>query len=188
MTQPSFKERLFGPLITLLATALYHWLVVIGHAPVTVAILFPFIVAAAFTSGLRAGVIAALWVGGYSAWLLWATDPLRVIVIALSAIAITIMVGVLKRRSRIAEETRRKAAAMDELNGNIHQLHRTEREISDLMAGWNVLNEEARRRGIKSIHDQIAALTTITAGWRELWKEKQEVIEDHEKGAKQGRY
>lgn len=181
MDQPKLTERLIGPATTIIVTLFYHWFVVLGHAPVTVAILFPFVVLAAFTSGMRAGMVAALWVSGYSAWLVWTTDPLRAVVVAASLIATNHMVGLLKRRSRIAEETRRKAELADAVNGNIEKLRDIEKSLFELLMGWQVLNDEAQLRIVKVAHSNIANLTSIVSGWRELWKERETLIEEHEK-------
>lgn len=171
---------LVGPGLTVAATAAYHGLISLG-APLTVAALYPLVVAAAYISGLRAGLVAAAWVGGYSAWLLWAVDPWRVLAIGLSLIVTNVMVGILKRRSRVAEETRRKAEILDGLNGNLARLNKLERRLADLLAGWNVLESEARRREVVHAHSQIAALVTVSEGWRELWRERTTLIEEHEK-------
>lgn len=174
-------KRIYGPLITVLATLFYHWLITLGYAPVTVAVLFPVVVVAAFMSGLRAGMIAALWVSGYSAWLVWATEPERAIVVAISLIVTNYMVGYLKRQSRLSQEIRRKAEAADELNGNIHRLRELDSILTDLIDAWDAISDGAKLTEVKAALHCNATLLTVVAGWRQLWKERESLLRDHEK-------
>jgi heme exporter protein D len=173
----NWTNRLVGPAGTVLITIGYCYLSTLWPdiIPSTAAILFPVVAVAAFISGLRAGLVAALWTGAYSAWQLWPADIPRAVVVTASAVALAVVVGVLKRRSRLSDLARRKATAFDEVNGNILRIGQMQSRLFELLSGWRHIPDKEKYRQVEIVYGGLVTLATMTAGWHQLAREKKEV-------------
>lgn len=183
--------RFWGPLFTIVFTTLYHLGSIQFGYTVAVGWLWMIMIYGSFIAGVRASLICAAWVAGYSIYVDGSDPTLLAQRIAISFM-MALTVGYLHRWLRIewgiaheaaarAEENEAKAHALDELNGNLEQLRSMHKRAMDLVLGWSTLNDSARYEAVRSITHDLAQLTSITQGWHYLYKEREAVIEAGER-------
>lgn len=169
--------RFWGPLATVVFTALYHIGAQYFGYSITAAWLYLFVVFGAFIGGLRAGLVAAVFVAGYSIYAM--EDISRVIQVAAAVLLIAGLVGWQRRRLRAefrrAEDNQGAADFVDNLNGNIERVRITREQLLDILE-TDLLSEETRLK-LREALGVLNNLEQATAGWRQLRELKKELGE-----------
>lgn len=175
--------RFWGPLATIVFTALYHAGVIYFGFTVAVGWLWIFAVVGAFVGGRRAGLISAAWAGLYAYYAMptgnWEFTVQRVVIGFLLAGLVGWQTQNLRRALaeaqaalELARKNQAKADLVDSANGNIEKLRMALKMLDDLLMGWDVLDDGARRGLIMDIRRHLATLTLLVYGWRKLAQAK----------------
>lgn len=168
MTKFLTIPRFWGPLATVMFTAAYHAGAQYFGYSITAAWLYLFVVFGAFIGGLRAGLVAAVFVAAYSAYTV--EDTNRAIQVAIAVLLIAGLVGWQRRRLRAefrrAEDNQGAADFVDNLNGNIERVRAARGQLLEILE-MEPLNEEARLR-LREVLGVLNNLEQATAGWRQL--------------------
>lgn len=147
--------RFWGPLLTIVFTGIYHSVIVYFGLSLTIAPLVIFLVAGTFVGGLRAGLVCAIWITLYSYFSI--DDLARIYQIMISAFAIAIVMGYLRRRERQLSDVSRAILA----NGNVHKIKEARQlaiELKQITEGE--VNEIAER-----INDKLGNTLAIFEGY-----------------------
>lgn len=91
------RSRLWGPVLTVAFTAIYHYGVVNGYYEVSLSLIFLFVAAGAFISGLRGGLAAAV-LGSLYGW--YVLPGGRLVQVIIGMIGLAALVGYATRRLR----------------------------------------------------------------------------------------
>ena len=159
--------RFWGPVATVTCTIIYHLgSIAFGYSPAVMPLVI-FLVLGSL-SGLRPGLICAVWISGYA---VYAIDDLsRVVQIAIGAVSVAFITGWQTRALRQAlTEALAGAEArkmVDTLNGNIIRITEARELILDIL-NHNNLDENTRSRLRSALHT-MNNLQFATKGWAEL--------------------
>jgi hypothetical protein len=160
---------------TVIFTALYHLGARYFGYAITLSWLYLFVVFGAFTGGLRAGLLAAIFVAGYSLYVL--DDTSRSVQVAIAVLLSAVLVGWLRRRLRAewqrAEDNQAAADLIHGLNGNIERVRGARAQLLDILEA-EPLNEGTRLK-IRGVLNVLNNLEQATAGWRQLRELKKEL-------------
>lgn len=171
------QARTLGIAIALIGLAAVGLLAHSGRLPGSTPLAFLTVVLAGAVGGRWIGLVAAALVGAYSTWAFGPPDPIRQIVLAVSALAAGWTAGYLRYRYRLlAEEAgqiRWKAQLVDEINGNLEKLAETHKLASDLWQGWPVLSDEAKSKKVDEIRGKLAGLRQLVEGWHAIAQERE---------------
>lgn len=108
-------SRLWGPVLTVVFTVIYHIGVIRGWYEVSLSLIFLFVAAGAFISGLRGGLAAAVWGSAYGWYVMLPGSRLLQTIIGMVALA-----GLVGWRTR---QIRKYYQSIDVMyNGNKHKL------------------------------------------------------------------
>lgn len=136
----------------------------------TMAPAFVVLVYAAYSGGLRAGLVAATIISAYDLWRLWPDDVSRAVIVGTSCFGVAVMVGLLQR----------KAVLVDTLNGNIARLKQAIEYLDSLLGGWYAMNDPERRDRVRIVREHLSTLATLVVGWRRLAEAKEKALAGEE--------
>ena len=183
------RSRLWGPLLTVVFTCAYHYGVTRGWYEVSLALIFLFVAAGAFVSGLRGGLAAGAWGSVYGWYVMLPGSRLAQTIIGMVLLAL--MVGYSTRRlrlaviaeieaRRVAELARVKAEIFDSLtNGNVAIFKRYLKTTDQLIDGWSALPDDEKLKMVQSLRGNMSDLTTLAKGFDYLAKQRGFVIEHY---------
>lgn len=136
------KNRIIGPVVTILATILYHLAVTsLGVAMPTVAWITPLVAWSGFASGLRAGVLAGVWAGLYSFYL--TGDLLRAGTVGLSLALTGAIIGYRTRLWRAAIEALEASVKAEKKARLAAEYNQSARNFVDSINGGKELLDRA---------------------------------------------
>jgi hypothetical protein len=179
--------RFWGPLATVGFTLAYHAGSLYFGYSITLVWVTVFVVIGTLVSGLRGGLVAAVWGVGYAFYAIPMVDELnRAVQVAIGIVLMALVVGWQTRNLRKslaelrtawerAELNEQAAKAMNALNGNIYRI-RNARNLLLKTLEHQPLDETAREE-IRQVLHVLNNLELATAGWQALEKLK-ESIED----------
>jgi hypothetical protein len=183
-----FNQSILGPFVTLLALFIID--IATRHAPpgtISLAIAFVPLALNGLIGDLRSSITCALFITGYT-FIAPEYTLARAIQIVVASISVALASGYLKERLIAAtvevETNRQKAAAMNQLNGNLQKLFVVLRRLDELKDGWNILYEDSRLDAVNEVYYHIKHITTLVSGWHQLWVEAQEVTEADDRKTK----
>lgn len=133
---------------------------------------FVIVAGIAFIGGLRCGLTSSIVAIGY-AFYNFNFSP-RFFIASLSFLAITSMVGYLKRRARL----------IDTLNGNITSVKQALAITRFLRAEWQQANEKTVNVNLEQLEDLLGNLASRILGWHKLREEMREVEMFYREGYK----
>lgn len=175
--------RFYGPLVTVVFTVLYH----LGHLyfgySVTLVWIAVFVVVGSFLSGLRGGLVAALFAVGYAFYAIPMIDRVdRAVQVAAGMVIMAFAVGYLRRRERQqsqrATENEAAAQALGALNGNILRIRHSRNLLLKVLQQHRL--DDITQEEIRSVLHVLNNLEMATAGWQELARVKEKLDEqDH---------
>ena len=184
------RSRLWGPLGTVVFTMVYHYGVVQGWYEVSLALIFLFVAAGAFVSGLRGGLAAAVWGSAYGWYVMLPGSRLAENIIGMIFLAGLVGYGTRRlRRSiidevmarRVAEKNRTKAEIFDSLtNGNIRIFLAALDVLDGLRLGWEQIPDETRQKMVTEARAKLADLVTLAKGFEEMARQRG-YVEEHER-------
>ena len=183
------RSRLWGPLLTVAFTCAYHYGVMRGWYEVSLALIFLFVAAGAFVSGLRGGLFAGVWGAAYGWYVMLPSS--RLLQTVAGMVLLALLVGYSTRRlrrsviaeieaRRVAELARVKAEIFDSLtNGNVAIFKRYLKTTDQLIDGWDVIPDEEKLKIVQSLRGNVSDLTTLAKGFDYLAKQRGFVIEHY---------
>lgn len=184
------RSRLWGPLGTVVFTMVYHYGVVQGWYEVSLALIFLFVAAGAFVSGLRGGLAAAVWGSAYGWYVMLPGSRLAQTIIGMILLAGLVGYGTRRlRRSVVNEFMSRELARANQIkadifdsmtNGNVDIFKRYLSTLDNLVDGWQTLPDANKLEAVKTARGGIADLITLARGFEEMAKQRGYVIE-HER-------
>lgn len=184
------RSRLWGPLGTVVFTMVYHYGVVQGWYEVSLALIFLFVAAGAFVSGLRGGLAAAVWGSTYGWYVMLPGSRLAQTIVGMFALAALVGYGTRRLRRSILDEmgarslaraNQDKADIFDSItNGNVRIFRAALDVLDGLRLGWDTIPDETRQRMVAEARAKLADLVTLAKGFEEMARQRG-YVEDHER-------
>lgn len=150
-----------GPFVTLIVLAIVHYLPILRG---TTALAFVPLVWSAYAGGLAPALASAVIITAYTI-LAYPPDYNRLAQVALSAVAIALMVGYLKRHAELSQS----------LNGNIKRLRETVDLVRQLKNDWADLSDSGRYKLVDHIEDRLGNLAALVFGWHSIRLEQEHI-------------
>lgn len=179
-------SRVWGPLVTVVFTICYHFGVIQGRYEVSLSLIFLFVAAGAFVSGLRGGIVAAMWGSAYGWYVMIPSSRLAQTIVGMFALAALVGYGTRRLRleietsfkaKQLAAENRLKAEIFDGMtNGNIRIFQRYLKTLDDLRDGWDSIPDNAKLEMVNQARGGIADLITLGDGFKEMARQRGYVI------------
>lgn len=113
--------------------------------------------------GTWAGAIAGVIVSGYALFAI--QDPVRGVIVAGSVVAMVIHMILLRRAVDNGDRVLRKLLDVDTY-------------LAGAVLRWKTLGDEERRDIVQAVHHQIAHIYTLARGWRDLAREREQILDD----------
>lgn len=189
-------SRWWGPLGTVAFTVVYHCGVVWGWYEVSLALIFLFVAAGAFISGVRGGLAAAVWGSAYGWYVMLPGSRLVQTIIGMIFLAGLVGYGTRRLRreyqARLLESAAKMAileqlrqiesiAGEKALDTNLSRIEQLEKLGHELYWRWEMLSEAQRRDLAKTIWDRANNIVSLAEGWRQIGKYQAQVHEQTQK-------
>lgn len=148
--------------IALIAATLtiHYYLFEISQMPISLALVFPIVVASVWHSGLYAGLITSAMVATYSFLILG--DIIRASMITGSLLLTVIPVSILKSQAE-------RIGSVANLLYKLREIHSV---LLAALVNWPDMEDEEKWNIVEGVNSKIADILTITRGWHLLAKER----------------
>lgn len=150
-------SKITGPIVTLIVLAIVHYVSCLRG---TAALAFVPLVWSAYAGGLAPALASAVVIVAYTV-LAYPPDYNRLGQVAVSALAIALMVGYLKRHAELSQS----------LNGNLKRLRETVELVQRLKVEWADLSDSGRYKLVGLIEDKLGNLAALVFGWHSIKEE-----------------
>lgn len=186
-------SRFWGPLGTVVFTLIYHYGVMQGWYEISLGLIFLFVIAGAFVSGLWGGLGAAAWGTAYALYVMLPSTRLYQTMIGMILAAVLVGYGTRRLRQVILaeiearqqiEQNRIKQEMLDSADSILRVFGEVLDITNSLRLGWGVIPDASRFGMLERAHGKLANLITLSKGFEQMAKNERlaKGLDTHDSG------